>query len=454
VMHLAVCSQTPLVRLLSEGLNSQGIVDLEQLELYKDYVYSPGGVTRMVYPLLIHMKSRNYVEDIYWVSLNPAAPSLMLYNGIKLISVKVDETSLKGYGAVKENMWKLFHGTADQSIPQLIELAWRDEYAYFNLYNRVCAETLLELDKTEDLDLFYIHDFQQLPTGHMLDSLKPKVFRWHIPFDEKVIPPDWEPFLTKFLNAYDAVIVSCKTYLNSLIKRGYKGKAYHIYPYIDFKEYRRPGRTEIEHFCGNFGIDDDDFVLLLVARLDPLKGHDIAVKALAHLVKKHPHLKLVFVGNGSFSSSSKGLGLDKAASWKRMVSEMAGALGVSDRVVFTGHLPQDMLDAAYERCDVFILPSRAEGFGLVVAEAWLHEKPVVVSSAAGISEIVEHGKNGLIVDPDHVDELFRAIEYLIRNEQARKEMGVYGRRAVEILSIERGLREEAEVLRMVSEGLP
>jgi glycosyltransferase involved in cell wall biosynthesis len=113
-----------------------------------------------------------------------------------------------------------------------------------------------------------------------------------------------------------------------------------------------------------------------------------------------------------------------------------------------------MLDAAYERCDVFILPSRAEGFGLVVAEAWLHEKPVVVSSAAGISEIVEHGKNGLIVDPDYVDELFRAIEYLIRNEHARKEMGVLGRRAVEILSIERGLREEAEVLRMVSEGLP
>jgi hypothetical protein len=64
-MHLAVCSQTPLVRLLSEGLSSQGIVNLEQLELYKDYVFSPGGVTRMVYPLLIHMKSRNYVEDIY-----------------------------------------------------------------------------------------------------------------------------------------------------------------------------------------------------------------------------------------------------------------------------------------------------------------------------------------------------------------------------------------------------
>jgi len=453
-MNLAVCSQTPLVRLLSVDLSSQGTVDVERLVLDKDYVFSPGGVTRMVYPLLIHMKSRNYVEGVYWVSLNPAAPSVMLYNGIKLISVKVDETSLKGYGAAKEQMWKLFHGTADQSIPQLIELAWRDEYAYFNLYNRVCAETLLELDKTEELDLFYIHDFQQLPTGYMLDTLKPKVFRWHIPFDEKVIPPDWEPFLTKFLNAYDAIIVSCRAYLNSLIKRGYKGRAYHIYPYIDFKEYRRPERTETEYFCGRFGINDDDFVVLLVARLDPLKGHDIAVKAIAHLVKKYPHLKLVFVGNGSFSSSSKGLGLDKAGSWKRMVSGMAEALGVSDRVVFTGHLPQDMLDAAYERCDVFILPSRAEGFGLVVAEAWLHMKPVIVSSAAGISEIVEHGKTGLIVDPDNVDEVARAIEYLIRNEYTRMEMGVLGRRAAEILSIERGLKEEAEVLRNVAEGSP
>jgi hypothetical protein len=188
-MRLAVCSQTPLVRLISEGLSSKEMLDVERLELYKDYVFSPGGVTRMVYPLLIHMKSRNYVEDVYWVSLNPTAPSVMLYKGIKLISVKVDETSLKGYGVVKEHLWKLFHGAADQSIPQLTELAWHDEYAYFNLYNRVCAETLLELDKTEDLDLFYIHDFQQLPTGYMLNNLKPKVFRWHIPFDEKSYRP-------------------------------------------------------------------------------------------------------------------------------------------------------------------------------------------------------------------------------------------------------------------------
>jgi len=451
-MRLAVCSQTPLIRVLSEGLSQRDYVDVGQLEIDRDYVFSPGGVTRMVYPLLLHMKSQNMAEDVYWVSLNPKAPPKMVYNGIKLIAVKVDESSLKSYGAVKEHMWRLFHGTADQSIPPLIELAWRDEYAYFNLYNRVCAETLFQLDKKEDLDLFYIHDFQQLPTGYMLQSLKPKIFRWHIPFDEKAIPPDWEPFLTKFLNAYDAIIVSCRTYLNTLVKRGYKGRAYHIYPYIDFSEYKRPGRAEVESFCEKFRINDDDFVVLLVARLDPLKGHDTAVKALAHLVKRYPGLKFVFVGNGSFSSSSKGLGLDKAGAWRAKVSKIAEVLGVSDKVVFTGHLPQNMLDAAYERCDVFILPSRAEGFGLVVAEAWLHEKPVIVSSAAGISEIVEHMKTGFIVDPNNVEEVAGAVEYLLVNEDARREMGVLGRRAVEVLSIERGLKEESEVLNTVAEG--
>jgi glycosyltransferase involved in cell wall biosynthesis len=276
----------------------------------------------------------------------------------------------------------------------------------------------------------------------------------NIPFDDRIIPPDWSPFLSKFFNAYEAVIVSCRSYLDSLVKRGYRGRAYHIYPYIDFKEYRRPSKAEIDAFCAKYYIKDNDIVALLVARLDPLKGHDMAIRALAQAVKRCPHLKMVFVGDGSFSSSAGGLGLNKAAAWREKLAGLVESLGLGDRVVFTGHLPQGELDAAYERCDIFILPSRAEGFGLVVAEAWLYGKPVIVSSAAGISEMVEDGKTGYVVNPHNYEEVAEALVRLAQNELIRAEMGESGRRAVEVLSIERGLKEEADVLKDVVEGVP
>jgi glycosyltransferase involved in cell wall biosynthesis len=454
MMRLAVCSQTPLVRLLVDGLSSQDFLDVGDLKEYRDFIFSPGGVTRMVYPLLLHMRAWGMVEDVWWVSLNPTAPPKLILNGIKLRSVRIDNASLQAYGSIKELMWRLFHGTADESAPSLLELAWFEDYAYFNLYNRICAETIRELDEKEDFDLFYIHDFQQLPTGLMLSTLKPKVFRWHIPFDDRIIPPDWSPFLSKFFNAYEAVIVSCRSYLDSLVKRGYRGRAYHIYPYIDFKEYRRPSKAEIDAFCAKYYIKDNDIVALLVARLDPLKGHDMAIRALAQAVKRCPHLKMVFVGDGSFSSSAGGLGLNKAAAWREKLAGLVESLGLGDRVVFTGHLPQGELDAAYERCDIFILPSRAEGFGLVVAEAWLYGKPVIVSSAAGISEMVEDGKTGYVVNPHNYEEVAEALVRLAQNELIRAEMGESGRRAVEVLSIERGLKEEADVLKDVVEGVP
>ncbi len=453
-MRLSVCSQTPLVRLLVNGLSSHDFLDVGELKEYRDFIFSPGGVTRMVYPLLLHMRTWRMVEDVWWVSLNPTAPPKLILNGIKLYSVRVDDTSLKGYGSVKELMWRLFHGTADETSPSLLELAWFEDYAHFNLYNRICAETIRELDKEEDFDLFYIHDFQQLPTGLMLNTLKPKVFRWHIPFNDRIIPTDWSPFLAKFFNAYEAVIVSCRSYLDSLVKRGYRGRAYHIYPYIDFKEYRRPSKVEVDAFSEKYKIEDDDIVALLVARLDPLKGHDIAIRALARAVKRIPNLKMVFVGDGSFSSSAGGLGLNKAAAWREKLAGLAESLGLGDKVVFTGHLPQGELDAAYERCDLFILPSRAEGFGLVVAEAWLYGKPVIVSSEAGISEIVEDGKTGYVVNPHNFKMVTEALVRLAQNEKIRAEMGESGRKAVEVLSIERGLKEEADVLEDMVEGVP
>ncbi|MDG6964556.1 MAG: hypothetical protein JRM83_06140, partial [Nitrososphaerota archaeon] len=90
--------------------------------------------------------------------------------------------------------------------------------------NRLTAELMKDLDKRHDFDLFYIHDFQQLPVGHMIGTLKPKVYRWHIPFETSMIPAQWTEPLSTYFNSYDLIVVSADKYLGSLKQFGYQGR--------------------------------------------------------------------------------------------------------------------------------------------------------------------------------------------------------------------------------------
>jgi glycosyltransferase involved in cell wall biosynthesis len=352
---------------------------------------------------------------------------------------------MEGYGQAKEAIWKALHGIQGEQ-GTVDSLFWQDEFVDFTYYNRLCSEFVAKLDKENDFDLFYIHDFQQLPAAQMLQTLKPKIFRWHIPFDESLIPEMWRQSLASYLNAYNVIIVSCKSYLGSLKRFGYGGEAHHIYPYIDQSVYRRPTESEIEGFDHKFGMREDDRVLLVVARLDPMKGQDRAIRGFAQVVKNFPNLKLVVAGNGSFSSSEQGLGLSKAERWLSQLCELVRSLGVEDRVVFTGHLSHSELQAAYERCELTILPSVLEGFGLVVIESWLYKKPAIVSSTAGVAELVEHGENGLLFNPNDPDDLAAKISLVLSDQNLASVMGENGYATSQRCSLERGVESEAELM--------
>lgn len=445
---MLVCSQTPLVRFLGDGWAGQEFVDVSRLVEGVDFIFSPGGVTRMVYPLIMRLVENDVLDEGHWLSLNTNGPRQAILGPVRLYFVKLGAEALRGYGAAKEEMWKLLHGVQDERPLSLLELAWTDEYAYYNLYNRVCSETALALDRELDFDLFYIHDFQQLPMGEMMGTLKPKLFRWHIPFNEEAIPPEWSGFLGRYLNAYDAVVVSSKSYMETLLKRGYVGRAFYVYPYIDTSQYGTPTKSDLQQFADKHGLGEDDGVISIVARLDPLKGHDRALKALAKVVKTH-NVKLLIVGNGSFSSSKKGLGLSKGEAWRTYLQTLVKNLGLEKHVIFTGHVSQKELECVYTLSDFTVLPSVAEGFGLVVVESWLFGKPVVVSKAAGIAELIVDGVNGYLVGPDDVSGLADRMRTLLENPSLTEEMGKNGRETAKLCSLERSLEEEKRIIEEV-----
>ena len=457
-LDICVNTQTPLL-LFPAPSSSEGVASrppetarLDQLQEGVDYTFSPGGVTRMVYPLLRRLHEDHFVGEAHWVSLNPFAPREVRMPAFTLHNVSIAADRLAAYGNVKETIWGTVHGLR-RDAPDSADLFWSDDFSEYAYYNRITAEKIRGLDAEYDFDLFYIHDFQQLAIGEMLGTLKPKVYRWHIPFAATDIPSSWRGAMSSYLNSYDAVVVSTDRYLAQLKEFGYAGRVEKLYPFVDETEYTIPPADEVTATSARFGIRPEDRLIVVVGRMDPMKGQDRAIKALAKLARAHPDVRLLLVGNGSFSGSSGGLGLSKAGRWRAELEGLARELEIEGRVLFTGHVGQRELDACYERAEFTILSSVQEGFGLVVIESWIHGTPVIVSKRAGVAELVKHRKNALLYDPEDVEALAEAMELLLSDPRGLgRKLAENGAVTARLCTIDAAARAESVLLEGVVNG--
>jgi glycosyltransferase involved in cell wall biosynthesis len=105
----------------------------------------------------------------------------------------------------------------------------------------------------------------------------------------------------------------------------------------------------------------------------------------------------------------------------------ARSLGVESRVAFLGHVPFDTLAAEYRRADLFCLPSRQEGFGIVFLEAMAAGLPVVAARAAAVPGVVSDGEDGILVSPDSPAELAAVLGRLLSEPAERQRLGEIGR---------------------------
>ena len=198
---------------------------------------------------------------------------------------------------------------------------------------------------------------------------------------------------------------------------------------------RPPAEPEVRTFRENNGLWGDP-VVGAIARLSPVKGLNFLLRAIPGLLKRFPGLQVLLVGDGPARAD---------------LVRLAYKLGIADRVIVSHPVEDTRVPLA--ALSVFVIPSLQEGFGLSAAEAMAAGVPVVASGIGGLSQIVEHGRTGLLVPPGDADSLREAVDQLLADSQRRREFAEAGRRSVkERFDLRRMVGQVEQVYRHVLDG--
>jgi glycosyltransferase involved in cell wall biosynthesis len=174
---------------------------------------------------------------------------------------------------------------------------------------------------------------------------------------------------------------------------------------VDLESFRPqdPDSTLVERY----GLQSSK-VILTVGRLasaERYKGFDQVIEIMPKLLKRFPALKYLIAGDGD----------DRAR-----LEAKAKALGMSDRLVFAGHISECEKVAHYNLADIYVMPSIAEGFGIVLIEAAACGVPVVGSRVDGSREALLDGRLGHLVDPARPHELLEVVSAVLEKGSPRK----------------------------------
>lgn len=161
--------------------------------------------------------------------------------------------------------------------------------------------------------------------------------------------------------------------------------------------------------------DPSRLELLFVGRLEPVKGILVLLEAIGRLVAAGRNVRLTVAGDGALRSD---------------LERRAAALGLGDAVRFVGYRSQPEIREHLAASDALVLPSFAEGVPVSLMEAMSQERAVVATSVGGVTELVRHGVNGLVVHPGDPVALAEALSTLADDPELRRTMGLAGRETV------------------------
>jgi len=223
-------------------------------------------------------------------------------------------------------------------------------------------------------------------TFHTLDRVKAEAS----PGEIDVHDPDRRALAeAEVIGCSDAVLASCSVEADQLVDlyAADRSRVAIIAPGVDHAFFSPGVRAQAQRAVSLQGAGP---LLLFVGRIQPLKGVDIAVRALADLIDRGvPTARLVVVGGPSGPMGEHEV---------NQLHQLVGRLGLTDSVHFVVPQPHELLSTYYRAADCVLVPSMSESFGLVALEAASCGTPVVAAAVGGLTTLVDDGSTGYLIE--------------------------------------------------------
>ena len=270
---------------------------------------------------------------------------------------------------------------------------------------------LMKIIKRDAIQILHCHGYGAATFGRVagLLSRTPVIVHEHmvdesIPLYQKLVDKMLSPFTAKGVAISNAV----KIFMTGprAISEKRMQVIYNCVPSEFFNHYSNEQKDAI---AKNHGIPKEKNIVGIVGRLDPVKGHTDFLIAAAEVIKVLPETCFVIVGEGEL---------------REQLELLAGDLGIAGDVMFLGHCNKVL--EIISLFDLLVACSHSEGFSLATAEAMAQGKAVVATAVGGIPEVVEHGKNGLLVPAKAPRELAEAITTVLKDGELRERFGEAG----------------------------
>lgn len=189
-----------------------------------------------------------------------------------------------------------------------------------------------------------------------------------------------------------------------------------------------------EQFIANKTKKEKDYKnIVCVGRLTPSKGQLILLEASKILTEQKIKHKVTLIGGGEDYN---------------LIKEKITEYGMEKNIIMTGPIGQDEVLAALKECDIFVLPSFAEGIPVALMEAMAMEIPVVTTAITGIPELIQNGKDGFLVEPSNKEQLAEVIKWIIENNDKMEKISVAARMKVkEKYDVEKNTKILADIFK-------
>ena len=294
------------------------------------------------------------------------------------------------------------------------------EYSLFKYppYSLSLSAKMAEVIESEKLDILHVHYAMPHATSaylakKIIGSSKIK-FITTLHGTDITLVGNHESFyrITKFSIEESDGITCVSNYLKETTAKIFKinKEMEVIYNFVDTGKYKRTddNRRNIDF------IDKDDKVIMHISNFRPVKRIESIVKVF-YSVSKSVKSKLLLVGDGPDICK---------------IRSMVNKLNLQNKVLFLGI--QENIIPLLSISDVYMLPSKSEGFGLSALEALSCEVPVIGTNVGGLKEVIENGKSGFIFNPEDIDSMSEAAIKILCNTDTRVKMGAEARKRAKL----------------------